>query len=468
MRRHVYRRLAVFAAGIGLTVAAGVSPAHAAPAQSPDGLRQIAVRQSLLGTHTWYQQTYRGLPVLGGYYATHKDASTGAVTVQDGRQAVHGLATDVAAIAQDKAKSMVTGRLHGTAKRSELVVVPGATAKLAWLVLTGTEKGTVQSVVDAGTGATLAEKNTVQEATGVGQVFDPNPVATLQDESLTDNDNADSPAFAAAYRVVPLDQMGAGAKVLVGAYANNISNNPVSSTNRIFVYNRSQRGFEQVMGYYSITTAQEYIHQIGFTDVNNEPQDYRTTGFSGDNSFYDPSDDTITFGTGGVDDAEDAEVIWHEYGHAIQDAQVPGYGTSEEAGAIGEGFGDYWAFTMSQADSEDTAVTPLACIADWDSTSYTDGTPHCLRRVDGTKMYPGDLDGEVHDDGEIWSRALWDINGALGRNRANRVILEAHFGFAPDTSIPAAANHTVATANLLYGAGAAKKVEAAFHARGII
>ena len=123
---------------------------------------------------------------------------------------------------------------------------------------------------------------------------------------------------------------------------------------------------------------------------------------------------------------------------------------------------------MSQAVSEDTAVTPLACIADWDSVSYTDGTPHCLRRVDGTKLYPGDLDGEVHDDGEIWSRALWDINGALDRNRANRVILESHFGFAPDTSMAAAASHTVATANLLYGAGAANKVTAAFHARGII
>ena len=34
----------------------------------------------------------------------------------------------------------------------------------------------------------------------------------------------------------------------------------------------------------------------------------------------------ISTGTGGVDDAEDPEVIWHEYGHAIQDDQVPGCG----------------------------------------------------------------------------------------------------------------------------------------------
>jgi hypothetical protein len=37
---------------------------------------------------------------------------------------------------------------------------------------------------------------------------------------------------------------------------------------------------------------------------------------------------------GGVDDAEDADVILHEYGHAIQDNQVPGFGSSLEAGAM--------------------------------------------------------------------------------------------------------------------------------------
>jgi hypothetical protein len=34
-------------------------------------------------------------------------------------------------------------------------------------------------------------------------------------------------------------------------------------------------------------------------------------------------------------------VIVHELGHAIQDDQVPGFGNSEEGGAMDEGFGDY-------------------------------------------------------------------------------------------------------------------------------
>ena len=36
-------------------------------------------------------------------------------------------------------------------------------------------------------------------------------------------------------------------------------------------------------------------------------------------------------------------MIVHEYGHSVQDDQVPGFGTSLEAGAIGEAFSDYLA-----------------------------------------------------------------------------------------------------------------------------
>jgi hypothetical protein len=293
-------------------------------------------------------------------------------------------------------------------------------------------------------------------------------VVKLQNESLTDNDDADTPELRRAYRTVRLTKLDKGRTTLQGAYANNLSEGAVTSPRRVYTFNRSQPGFEQVMAYYSITSAEEYIHRLGFRDVNNEPQDFITTGFTDDNSYYDGSVDAITFGTGGVDDAEDNEVIWHEYGHAIQDDQVPGFGESEEAGAIGEGFGDYWAVTMSQATSRNTATTPWACVMDWDSTSYTEDTPHCLRRTDGPKVYPGDLDGEVHDDGEIWSHALWDVNLALGRTVANRIVLESQFYYNPEITMPQAAQLTVTTARALYGARAAAKTRAAFQARGIL
>jgi hypothetical protein len=70
--------------------------------------------------------------------------------------------------------------------------------------------------------------------------------------------------------------------------------------------------------------------------------------------------------------------------------------------------------------------------------------------------------------GLIWSRALWDIRVALGHVKADTLILEGQFAFAPDTTMPAAATAIVASAQRLYGNGTASSVRKAFVARGIL
>ena len=318
----------------------------------------------------------------------------------------------------------------------------------------------------------LAAKGGPGKTTGTGQVFLPNPVADLGDQSLTDQKDADYPALQPAYHIVPLTNLD-GSGYLKGDWANirSETGDPAFSSDNTFIYTRHDDRFEQVMAYYWVTEAQNYIQSLGFGSrlrpVNMESQDIRINQIGIDNSFSWDKHDLLRFGKGVVDDAEDAEVILHEYGHAIQDSQMtpPGFGTSVEAGSIGEGFGDYWAVTVSNV----IAPTPdPACVADWDSVSYTSGTPHCLRRVDTNLHYPEDLNGRVHHDGQIWSRALWDIRNALGNVTADTIILEAQFQFAPDTSMPAAAQATVNAAQSLYGTSVANQVRAAFQARGIL
>ena len=351
------------------------------------------------------------------------------------------------------------------AKRGVSILPATATrpARLVYTVLTVDTQGSAYHYVDAANAQVLATDKisaSARKVTGRGRVFDPNPVVKLQDESLKDKKDAKDAVPLAAYRVVDLNNLNSN--TLTGRWAKILNKTrPVSATHS-FKYFRTNDRFEMVNAYYAVDAAQTYIRSLGQTDVNAESQDIRTNGIPDDNSFYEPGSDLLLFGTGGVDDAEDVEVIWHEYGHAIQDAQVPGFGRSERAGAIGEGFGDYWAVTMSQGNTTDTVKTPWACVMDWDATSYTTTTPHCLRRTDTDKVFPDDIDGEVHDDGEIWSRALWDINLALGRDEANTAILEAQFLFSPTTGFPAAAQHIVDTVNSLYGATAADQARSAF------
>src|SRR5215217_713317 len=310
--------------------------------------------------------------------------------------------------------------------------------------------------------AAEAAKPAPTGSTAPGQVFFPNPVQSLANESLTDQKDADYPALAAGYERKTLTNLD-GSGTLTGDYAKVISETgtPARNTGSGFIYTRDQDQFEQVMGYYWITEAQRYIQSLGFGStlraVNKRQQLLRIDQFGGDNSFY--RDEfkklTITLGKGGVDDAEDGEVIVHEYGHSVQDDQVPGFGSSPDAGAIGEGFSDYFAVTVGLAVTGETFQAP--CVADWDSVSYTPGPIHCLRRLDSTKHYPEDLHPrrEVHADGELWSAALWRARNLVGNTRlVDTIIIDAQFGFAPGTSFQDAARKTIDTAEQ-YGVGAA-------------
>jgi len=307
------------------------------------------------------------------------------------------------------------------------------------------------------------------------RAFVPNPVQTTGDQSLADGKDSAAAVPASAYFNVTLTDLD-GSGYLSGRYARVVSETgtPVYGAGP-FNFTRDQDQFEQVMAYYWITEAQKYIQSLGFGTelpaVNSDQQQVKVSQYGVDNSYQNDQPDIIRLGKGGVDDAEDGEVIVHEYGHAVHAAQVPGFGTSLEAGSIGEAFGDYLALTVGEAVARANGApirTPLPCLMDWDSTAYTATTPHCIRRTDTNKHYPEDVRGEVHADGEIWSRALWDIRQGLGTRVADRVIINAQFRFAPDTTFAAAAQATVATAQAMYGAQAAGTVKAAFVARGIL
>ena len=96
-----------------------------------------------------------------------------------------------------------------------------------------------------------------------------------------------------------------------------------------------------------------------------------------------------------------ADVVYHEYGHAINDWFYQSYFYGFNNGAMNEGYADFWA--MSLAD--------IAEIGKGFYTENNDG----IRRYDvDPKVYPEDIVGEVHADGEIICGAWYDTHLLLG------------------------------------------------------
>jgi hypothetical protein len=314
--------------------------------------------------------------------------------------------------------------------------------------------------------------------TGTARVFMVNPVQSSGDENLTDQKDAASAVPASAYATVPLRNLD-GSGYLRGKWAvvQSATGTPAYSSTNTFSYDRSQDQFEQVMGYFWVNQAEEYLQSLGFGStlpaILNAPFPVKINQYGGDNSYETDKPFRVRLGKGGVDDAEDAEVIVHEYGHAVHQSQVPGFGTSLDAGSIGEAFGDYFGVSVGLAAAAQygwPVRAEQACPMDWDSTSYTKA-PHCIRRFD-TGLTVATRKGEVHYDGQIWSQALWEIRlgyVGLGKTTAawDATLIDSQFDYAPDTSFSAAAKTTYDAALARDGQAAATLVRQRFAARGI-
>ena len=249
---------------------------------------------------------------------------------------------------------------------------------------------------------------------GTGQAFVPNPVQTSGNHGLKDqNDSANSVPSSEYFPVTLRDLDGTG--YLTGPWCTTQpTRNRTKETSLIFNYLRDKDAFEEVVTYFSVDSFQRYLQAIGHPNANARPQPCDVNGTSSDNSWYDLGTGIITYGYGGVDDAEDADIILHEYGHALHDDVQGGIGNGQNS-SMSEGYGDYLAATFYDSPQ----------VGEWDAVSYTSGPWHFLRRTDLGLMYPNNLNGQVHHDGQIWAAMLWDLRMGCGRAIADNIMVEA-------------------------------------------
>jgi len=318
-------------------------------------------------------------------------------------------------------------------------------------------------------GALLSEGS---RATGTATVFDPDPRTTLQSSALQNTSPAS--AFVGSYFTRDLldIMISQGVYRLTGPWVNIVNwdsphTQPSTTTDGIWDEERGPNSFNDGMTYFHLDQNQRYMQSLGFTGgtgIQEGSIGADTDGCGGaDNSYYIPSTNRLAFGHGCVDDDEDADVILHEYGHAIQHDIVSSW-NGGDTGAIGEGFGDYWAGSYSYSTPNGMTFHP-EWIFSWDG--HGDGN-QCWggRRLNatGAQYNPSQTYGaHVYISGGYVSDELWSapifmslvdlVDLGETRESVDQIILESHFGIGYGARMPDMANATVAAAEALQPGG---------------
>ena len=287
------------------------------------------------------------------------------------------------------------------------------------------------------------------------QVFQPDPLTAL---NLTygglyaDHNDSNLAWMNAAYLTTQLKATfdnGTNTFYLENAYAKiddieSPSIAPVTSTTPSFLFNRSESGFEDVNALYHITRFHDYISSIGYDTMMNLQLTVDTHAqFGADNSVFNRNggSPTLCLGTGGVDDAEDADVIIHEYCHGVSWSANHNNNFSNDRSALDEGLADYFATSYSRAISS----------FHWDSVFTWDGHNEYWpgRTASTANNYP--YSGNIWSIGEIWNAAMSKIWGDLGQVVSDKLMLESLPFFTDNTTLPEAAMYVLESDTLLFG-----------------
>lgn len=317
-------------------------------------------------------------------------------------------------------------------------------------------------IIDAESGATLHHRiltsfknyKPLVDTTGKGLVFIPDPLTKANvtyGGSYIDNNDADVTVLNQQRDTVTLKNLtySNGTFMLDGPYVKitefeSPTVQPVTTSNGNFFYGRAASGFEDVNAYYHIDTMQRYIQSLGFSNLANFQILVDThSNFGQDNSYYTSSPSPrLAFGEGGVDDAEDADVIVHEYGHALSASGSPGSNNGNQRQGQDEGIGDYIAASYSKRINTFNWFN----IFSWDGhNTYWNG-----RLCNITTKYPNINGSNFYNYGELWCTVLMQVWNNVGREVSDKVFFQHLYMNAANQSLADAAEIVLDADSLLY------------------
>ena len=401
--------------------------------------RLISSTKSLTGKHYSYAVSKDGFPIYNAQIRVHTDLHGNVLFVQDNIPAIH---TDFTST-HSKSKQVIVG-ING---RWELAVFEQLDDTF----------NSEQIVVDDVVHGQITQKLFYEapDTQVKAQVFLVNPLNTAQKpygSPYIDSSDLDVPQLNAERKWVDMTVEHKNDTFWLKSeryYFGNVSN-PVTpqtfSLTDTFSFTRSQYQFEDVNAFYHITHMTDHVEQLGFSNALPDTlvidaHAYNGSDFSSFN--YGVSPVELEFGEGGVDDAEDGEIVVHEFAHAL--AFVAGgdsYANTRDRSAMEEGNADYFSASYSKS------YTDFA----WEKMFNWDGHNPFFEGVTiGAQLqYPQDMTGNSNADREMWSTPLMCIYDKIGRASCDSLVLEHLFYQYKTATIPEMANILLTVDSLLF------------------
>jgi hypothetical protein len=424
-----------------------------------------SVRKGNTGETLRFQQVIKDVPVFQSELVIHfnkegKTNFTATEGVKRGLTEVDVVPAFSASEARNKAyvASKTAGEVTYEENKLFIYISDDGKTKLVYRVILNSHDnpGSWETIVDAKSGAVISvkdiavhhhkeedkprekkvskegipENKTAFKASGTGYVFDTDPLSKMgatYGGQYVDNGDATNASLDNARSLVILSdiELANGQYKLKNAYVeirelSNPNEGLFTQPTNQFLFNRSQLGFEAVNAFWHIDKSLRYINEtlniVCRPSTNAGAVVYDPYAMDGaDNSQY-TSAGTLEFGQGGVDDAEDADVILHELGHGIHHWLSAGISNDD---GLSEGCGDYWAQSYSRSLNQWSSSAPqYNWVYNWDGHN-----PFWAGRITNTTMtYPGS--GSFYAKAQIWSSALMRIYDRIGKEKTDRAFLE--------------------------------------------
>lgn len=178
---------------------------------------------------------------------------------------------------------------------------------------------------------------------------------------------------------------------------------------------------------YAIVNFQIYISGYDWLPLDNAayiPKESFETIFG-----FPQLEDSLIFGQGfEIDFSYDADVIAHEYTHAVVGKKrlvsnvADQYGFDNSPLSLNEAYADYFAASIH----DDSLIGNYALTAIYGQNMSRD--------ISKFHKCPDDLIGESHSDGLIYSSALWEIRQSIGKDIADKIIMDSLLTFTEKTN----------------------------------